>query len=110
MADDKIALFSGPEGLQEVFCEECGQSLGFQAAGTPVQSKMWPHPSCPERVARQLRMTRLGYDTAMTVTTASIVAAYPELNVDVRLLRAGMAAGAVLEALSAFFTLKENEG
>jgi hypothetical protein len=88
-------------GLQEVCCEDCGESLGAQAAGTDIQREMWQHTRCPERTARQLGMTRLAYDTALTITTATLDGAYPDFPDNVRILRAKIAAAAVLEALSA---------
>jgi hypothetical protein len=114
-ASDTLALFSGMDGLQEVFCEECGESLGAQAAGTLIQREMWRHNQCPERIARQLGMTRGAYNTAVTIATATINGAYPDFpnnvlgdqQAAVRLLRAGMAARAVLESLSTIgFTLR----
>ncbi len=99
----------GGFAVQEVTCDECGESLGYQAADAPVQRELWRHNKCPVRIARELGMTRDAYDTAFSVTAATINGAYPDFpnNIigdpkqnDVRLLRAGLAASAVLEALA----------
>ena len=102
--EDTFALFSGTDGLQEVCCEECGTSLGYQAAGTEVQQELWQHTRCPVQIARGLGISRDAYDRAFAVAAASINASYPDFgdpeHANLRTLRAELAAGTVLEALS----------
>jgi hypothetical protein len=98
--------------MTEVFCDEdgCGVSLGFQSADVPIQREMWRHNGCPVRIARDLGLSREGFERAWGITTAAIAGAYPEFphnklddgdgDAGYRLFRARIAARCALESLS----------
>lgn len=121
--------------LQEVLCEDCSESLGYQAAAAEVNRAHWKHNRCPVRIAEQLDLSPEDYEAAVAVTVASLAAAYPEFTrapggappgahyaevvkddqlqtKDWGTLRAEIAAGTVLQALSTYgfaFALNKTE-
>jgi hypothetical protein len=110
-----------PAGYKEVCCEDCGESLGYEAAAVELVREYWQHPRCPERIARQLQISRADYDRAHAVAAVTIAGAYPDFPNNVigderfaklRALRANIAAGAALEALATAgrFTFNTSEG
>lgn len=99
------------DGMQEVKCRECGISLGYQDARTPIDWGMWTHNRCPEHNAKSLGMTREAYDMLFSEVVAAIFHAYPEFPNNtlfddstrkVRVLRAEIAAGMVLGVMGEF--------
>jgi hypothetical protein len=114
MTEHEAGFWQGnpPDAMQEVFCDEdgCGVSLGYQGAGE-IQRDHWRHNRCPERIARDLNMSRKDYDQAVGTATVAIAGAYPDFPngdidnrskevVDVRVLRARIAAECVMECLT----------
>lgn len=97
------------EGYVEVNCQDCGQSLGYQYP--PIIWELWRHVRCPQHIAELLSMSRQDYNKLFSEVTASILAAYPEFPNNVinepgmlkmKVLRAEIAAGMVLENLGNF--------
>lgn len=94
----------GIDGLQEVFCLDCGDSLGFQTAEAPVQRELWPHTGCPATIARELGVSRPALDTALRCAAGAISGSYPDCEgtPEQQDLRASLAARLVLQRLAAF--------
>jgi hypothetical protein len=96
--------------LQEIYCTDCGASLGYQEAGTAVYPEMWVHTRCPVRTARNLGLDPVTYGTLFNNVGSVIGGAYPDFPNNftgdpsaatvVRTLRSSIAAGAVLEYLA----------
>jgi hypothetical protein len=92
--------------MQEICCPECGESLGYQGDGS-VDWANWRHNRCPVRLARNLGLSREDYDHALGIATVAISGAYPDFpnnvlgkgDADLRVMRANIAAGVVLESL-----------
>jgi hypothetical protein len=93
-------------GLREVRCPECAEHLGYQGDGE-IDWVNWRHNRCPVRLARQLGLSREDYDHALGIATVAISGAFPDFpnnmlgkaDADLRVMRANIAAGVVLESL-----------
>jgi hypothetical protein len=98
------------DDLHEVRCPDCNEHLGYQG-GPEINWEYWRHNRCPERIAQDLHMSRKDYDQAVGTATVAIAGAYPDFPngdidnrskevVDVRVLRARIAAECVMECLT----------
>ena len=101
--------------MQEVCCQDCGVSLGYQQADTEIRWEMWRHNRCPVRLARNLGVDAELYGQLLGVLAVTIVGCYPDFpnNVideagkdDFRHMRGTIAAGAVLEVMGTVLKLK----
>jgi hypothetical protein len=99
------------EGLQEVKCRDCGESLGYQGEEVPIDYAVWPHNRCPERLRLSFGITRAEYDRIHKLVSDAIEVSYPEFPRNVigdpadkmlQELRGNIAAGYVMEVLAKF--------
>lgn len=97
------------DGLQEVFCRDCGASLGWQDADTEIDPQTWTHARCPVWTANKFGITRQQYDYLLAWLSQVIAGAYPEFphgiignpaDAKIQKLRGEIAAGTVMEVLA----------
>lgn len=97
------------EGMIEVLCRDCGESLGYQSDAAPIDYALWQHNRCPARIAGVFGIRRSQYDYLLDVLSRSIRNSYPEFprnmigdpaDREMQELRAGIAAGYAMDVLA----------